>query len=328
MAEKMKTLEEGISAHGPLTEDELLYVATKIAIYLAALHKQGKVHLKSTPPNLFVDEDGNLQMEEGDGNSQSSAVHRLTLGFSAPEVLLGEEATARTDIYKTGLLLQYLGTKEWPYKTLKRADDLSRIYTAPPFEQEAPFSEHFLALVNKCQSRDPDERLADGSALCHELAGLVAMRFGGGEPPNLSKWLAGRSFPKVKRKKKEVAKTPKKESSFSTLPILIPILLSIFLVTFVLTRPKEQVPVENIRLRFASSGIVVTGRYAVGTELQWRLSQSNKNVRQGKTELGPNGQFAITVDELSSGDVYVLSLERNNVVLGQMGFSLPKGRRR
>ena len=338
MAEKMKTLEEGISSHGPLTENELLYVATKVAKYLAALHKLGKFHLKSTPSNLFVDGDGNLQMEEGGGGSNSSAVHRLTLGFNAPEVLLGEEASARTDIYKTGLLLQYLASKEWPYKTLKRADDLSRIYSEAPFEQEPPLSEAFSSLVKRCQSRDPEERLADGSALSKELDKLVALKFGGGQPPNLRRWLAGRPFPKSDTKwkqKRDVTNeqrgrrnVERQEPSFSALPVLIPVVLAVFLVLFVLLQPKEQVHIDDIRLRFVSSGVVVTGQYPLGKELTWKLDQSNIELRVGKTELKTGGKFSILVDGLTNEGVYVLSFLRNEVLLGQMGFSLPKGRYR
>ncbi len=330
MAEKMITIEEGLFRHGKLTEDEVLYVAQKVATYLAAVHERGELHLKLTPPAVFVDEQGHVQLEEGGRDNSSSSVHRLTLGFSAPEVLLGEEASTRTDVYKAGLLFHYLGSRVWPYKNLKRADQLSRVYSEPPFKKEPPFSEPLNNLVLRCQARNPDERFKDGKELLAVLTELLVDKFAGSEPPDLSRWLKGRPFPKFIRKPLE--REPKKSTTVTSyaaiLPLLIPLLLSLALVTFVLLQPKPVVPIENMRLKFLMGGVAVSGSYSTETLLDWKLSLNGKELKKGQVGTKQSGTFKIEIANLREGGVYILSLGRDQIVLGQLGFSLPKGRSR
>jgi serine/threonine-protein kinase len=106
-----RTLEQWITADGPLPRPEVLRVATEVASGLAALHEKGIVHRDIKASNILIDQNGAAMLTDF-GLAKGRAYTALTkpgqvlgtLDYLAPELIKGEQATEASDVYALGCL--------------------------------------------------------------------------------------------------------------------------------------------------------------------------------------------------------------------------------
>ena len=133
------SLAELLRAGAPLGEDALLSVAKQLCRALDAAAACGVVHGNLSPARLIVGNDGVLKvsdfvlaqverklrlLENGRSAAESGAsipqLAGATVGtpeYMAPEQLLGEEPTLRSDLYAAGVVLYQCATGATPFRT-------------------------------------------------------------------------------------------------------------------------------------------------------------------------------------------------------------------
>jgi TolB-like protein len=166
---------------GGLTVDATLGYAFQIAGALAHAHERGIVHRDLKSANVMVTPDGRAKVLDfglarrlGDGlsspvteNSSWTApgVIAGTLGYMAPEVLRGQRADARSDVWALGVVLHEMLTGERPFAGQMPFELSSAILSEPPRPLPARVPAALAAVVRRCLEKDPAARYATGIEL-------------------------------------------------------------------------------------------------------------------------------------------------------------------
>jgi serine/threonine-protein kinase len=168
----------------PLPPARVVWIATQVARALAEAHGRGIVHRDIKPENVFMTRAGDEPdhakvLDFGIARVASAVETGLTqtgvLGtpqYLAPELLLGDKATPRADVYALGVVLFQLLTGALPFAAEDaRALLLARISLDPRDVRElVPEIPAALAeVVRLSLSREPTERYADGRAVAEAL---------------------------------------------------------------------------------------------------------------------------------------------------------------
>ena len=173
----------------PLTEKEVIALATQLAEALAAAHAEGIVHRDLKPGNLRLTGDGRLKILDFGlaklglpvipGAATESLDQTLamsgTLPYMAPEQLLGKEADARTDIHAAGAVLYEMATGQRPFGKLERAQLITAILQqapAPPGQLNPRVSAELERLIGKCLEKEPENRYQSAKELAVDLRRL------------------------------------------------------------------------------------------------------------------------------------------------------------
>jgi serine/threonine protein kinase/formylglycine-generating enzyme required for sulfatase activity len=90
-----------------------------------------------------------------------------TLPYTAPEVLAGEAATQRSDVYALGVVLHELCTGVLPERSQLSGE------VAPPMSDLSDVDAGFAAIIRRCLDMDPVRRYADGDELRRALEALA-----------------------------------------------------------------------------------------------------------------------------------------------------------
>ena len=149
----------------PLPWHRVLELGLGLARGLAAAHRQGVLHRDLKPSNAIETTGGVVKLLDfglavrADGGSAHGRTLAGTPRYMAPEVLAGAPATARSDLYSLGLVLQELSTGALP------RDQPARPEPADPDLQ---------AIIDRCTQPDPDQRFASADLLCEALERLAA----------------------------------------------------------------------------------------------------------------------------------------------------------
>ena len=174
----------------PLSTEKMLPLATQIAEGLSKAHAAGIVHRDLKPENLMVTEDGlvkildfglaKLMPESSDVDSETATVTRATqqgvvLGtvqYMSPEQAANRPLDFRSDQFSFGSILYEMATGNLAFKKDTIPQTLAAIIEDDPepirkLNQEVPVE--LSAIVERCLSKDPDERYESTGDLAKDL---------------------------------------------------------------------------------------------------------------------------------------------------------------
>ena len=187
----------GVAIQSGLTQDKRAAIADQVASVLVAAHGQGVIHRDLKPDNVMLTGEGQVKVldfglartvadpvqigparaaqppcdldaptvvvADGGSRDEGSGVTRLgtilgSPGFMSPEQARGEAATAASDIYSFGLLLQVLFTGRPPFDPDSTADALilqARIGESKPV---GGIDADLVTLIKRMKSLEPAAR--------------------------------------------------------------------------------------------------------------------------------------------------------------------------
>jgi hypothetical protein len=177
---------------GPLPPAHLLGTLTEIAAALCAAHAHNIVHRDLKPENIVRRADGQIKvldfgLARTAAGSQSptatvfteAGVVAGTPGYMAPEVLAGQSADARSDIFVFGLLAWELATGHHPFGSSPHSQ-MARLHDISA-GQDVRVSGHLPlpgldVIVRRCINRRAEDRYQTSEALLDDLRALQGTR--------------------------------------------------------------------------------------------------------------------------------------------------------
>ncbi|MDX2543413.1 protein kinase domain-containing protein [Streptomyces sp. WI04-05B] len=155
------TLRDVLDQVGPLPADTLTVLAAGLAEALTAIHQAGVIHRDLKPANIIVAEDGPRVIDFGiaralDGAALTQTGFQIgTLGFLAPEQLVGGTLTPAVDMFALGVVLSQAagrapfgdgGSAAWAYRVVHEQPDLTGV------------PDPLRGLIAACLAKDPLDR--------------------------------------------------------------------------------------------------------------------------------------------------------------------------
>jgi hypothetical protein len=197
-----RTLREEMR-EGPMRDSRALDIARTIAAALQAAHDRGIVHRDLKPENVIVTASGGVKildfgLAQFDVAAQDLAsVTRLTdpgviagtPPYMAPEQLLGQPTSARTDQFAFGVLLYEMLTGRHPFGSGGLPTTIAKTLAAYPDKPE--IDAELWSIISRAIEKNPDDRFPATKDLVAALAG----DFPGKDPHPGQHQLPGKSRP-------------------------------------------------------------------------------------------------------------------------------------
>ncbi len=179
-----RTLDQLLVEEGPLPSSEARRFAREICLALEAAHAAGVVHRDLKPQNVFVTSGGALKLLDfglarvaGQTPLTSSTAVLGTPGYLAPELLAGERADARADLYALGATLLELLTRRAPLGS----SDPYGVLPAPQSLESLCVEDR--ELLRRALDPDPEQRFLDAAQMLRALSGDQVPRPPSAPPP-------------------------------------------------------------------------------------------------------------------------------------------------
>jgi Tol biopolymer transport system component len=171
---------------GALPLDQVLQYGIEIADALSRAHRAGIVHRDLKPSNIMITKSGvklldfglakvHLETSLGESTAQLISEEGKLLGtipYMAPEVFAGKEADAQSDIFAFGVVLYEMVTGRPAFSGTSKASVMASILEREPQPvrevkpDTPPGLEH---VINKCLTKNPDERTESAHDVAEEL---------------------------------------------------------------------------------------------------------------------------------------------------------------
>jgi hypothetical protein len=178
-----ETLEDSLHRHGTLNAREASLVGEDVCRALAAVHLAGFVHRDVKARNVMRETAGRIVLMDFGAGQQAedlkvpgkvSAVG--TPPYMAPEVLAGQPASVRSDVYSVGILLYRLVTGEYPIEG-KTPDELRAAHMQGQrrllSERRPDLPAAFIRVVDRALAADPAKRYVTAAECLEALASFV-----------------------------------------------------------------------------------------------------------------------------------------------------------
>jgi serine/threonine-protein kinase len=200
-----KTLARRI-ADGPLPIDRVITYGMQIADALDKAHRQGIVHRDLKPSNVMVTKSGvkvldfGLARQQVDLTPDDATIEQVseagmllgTVQYMAPEVLTGQPADARSDIFALGLILYEMTTGKPAFPANSRAELIAAILEREPESIQALYPavpDGLVRVISACTAKSADDRIQSAHDVMLELK-WTAEKSASTEPPLRTSWVA------------------------------------------------------------------------------------------------------------------------------------------
>jgi serine/threonine-protein kinase len=170
-----ETLESLLRRIGRLPTEKALDIARQLCAGLAAAHDRGVLHRDLKPSNIMVDGRGRIRIMDF---GLAVPTGEWTIGeiagtpaYMAPEQVVGERVTERTDLYALGVVLYelYAGRRLFPVRTFEERCNVS--HDSPGAHALPGIDPGIERIIRLCLEEDPDRRPASALAIAALLPG-------------------------------------------------------------------------------------------------------------------------------------------------------------
>jgi serine/threonine-protein kinase len=166
-----------LARHGPLPPARAARLASEVCGALDYAHQTGVCHGSLKPSNILLADDGTVKVADfsiaraaADEDPSRTGEILGPDGFLAPEVIRGERADWRADVYGLGACLYAMLTGRPP--------GLDPATTIPPRSLRAGVPRDLDAIVRQAMAPDPDDRFQTVQAVAAALARSAADAYG------------------------------------------------------------------------------------------------------------------------------------------------------
>lgn len=178
-----KLVEGGTVAHrteeGPMPLREAVNIGRDAAEALAHAHAHGVIHRDLSPGNIMVNRDGRgvlvdfgLARAGEQSATATTGVVVGTLAYMPPEILRGEAADARSDIYSLGAVLYRMITGRAPFEGVHAEGVVFQILNSrpvPPSAVNSAAPPELDDVVLRALERNPHDRYANAIEMARAL---------------------------------------------------------------------------------------------------------------------------------------------------------------
>jgi Leucine-rich repeat (LRR) protein len=162
-------------------------IAAEVALGLAAAHARGVIHRDVKPANIFLEgaegagmrakllDFGLARAFDAETTLTAPGVVTGTPAYLAPELLRGEPADGRSDLFSLGCVLYRMLTGVSPFAGRDRLATLMRVASAtpvPPDQLDPNVSEELASLVMRLLAKEPAERPASAQVVADALQAI------------------------------------------------------------------------------------------------------------------------------------------------------------
>jgi serine/threonine protein kinase len=171
---------------GPMAIDDALDIAIQVAAGVGAAHKAGIVHRDIKPENVIITPDGYAKvldfglakLRELGGEDAATLLKTTpgvamgTLGYMAPEQLVGGNVMPAADVFSLGVVLYEMVAGRRPFDGTTSTDIVSAILSkSPPLlhELRPDVPPKLQAVIAKSLAKSADERYRDAGELHEQL---------------------------------------------------------------------------------------------------------------------------------------------------------------
>ena len=155
---------------GGVPYEELRRYAVELGCGLGFAHGKGILHRDIKPGNGMFSEHGVLKLvdfglakPDSDDDITSTGASMGTIGYMAPELLRGGEATVRTDIYALGATLYELAAGRSMFSARNLVGFVDQVLTSPPHllgSLRPDLPAEFREAIARATAADPESRYA------------------------------------------------------------------------------------------------------------------------------------------------------------------------
>jgi serine/threonine protein kinase len=191
-----RTLQQ-VLAESPIPWPRACSWAADLATALGRAHHAGIIHGDVKPANIMITEEGEVKLSDfgiARFATQVSGSGRImgTPAYLAPEQIMGEPHSTRSDLFSLGIVLYQMLTGVPPFDGSSVAAVCAQILTAdpvPPSRRNPALPSGLDHIVMRCLAKKAEDRYPSGDALAASLyplgrRGPVAA----GAPPSSVSW--------------------------------------------------------------------------------------------------------------------------------------------
>jgi serine/threonine protein kinase len=171
------TVREVVRRGGPLSEERAVHIGVQVTSALAHAYDHGLVHKDIKPDNILLAEGGaklcdlGLVGEVGQTRADGSIVG--TPHYIPPEMIRGDPADIRSDLYSLGATIFFMLTGRPPFDGNTPAAVLAKHMRDPvpdPCDVDAAIDVELGRIVQRLLAKDPSARYQTPASLLAELA--------------------------------------------------------------------------------------------------------------------------------------------------------------
>jgi predicted ATPase len=164
--------------HIPPPEQIDLLVQLLQALYY--LHRRNIIHRDLKPGNILVSNgqvkllDFGLAVYNGTGVSRGTSG---TIGYIAPEVLMGGKPSIASDLYAVGTLTYEMLLGTHPFESDDRLELIDRILDSEPYLRGSHLPDAVTQVIRKLLAKQPERRYADAGQVITALNGVYGQPY-------------------------------------------------------------------------------------------------------------------------------------------------------